>query len=122
MQEKTSENDLEALNTAIAQLREEIAALTAYVKQPAEWRIDQASVDGESLLEGLADGDKNGGWTGFRHKLGEAGARGEKVAEGLAHEIERHPLIGGMIAFGLGFFIARLLFRRSKIEEHPTSF
>ena len=97
MQEKTYENNLDALNKGIAQLREEIAA--------------------------LADGDeRHGGWANFRGKLGEVGAKGEKVAEGIAHEIERHPLIGGMIAFGLGFFIARLLWRRSKIEGNPSSF
>ena len=37
-----------------------------------------------------------------------------KVAKSLADQIEQHPLIGGMAAFGLGFVIAKWLFRSSK--------
>jgi len=99
MKEKTDENNLEALNDGIAKSREEIAALAAGLKK-------------------LADGDKrNGGWTGFRNRLDEAGARGEKVVQGLVDEIKRHPLIGGLAAFGLGFGIATLLFKRSKRDS-----
>ena len=115
MKEKTHERNLDALNAGIAKSREEIAALAAGLKKLAEWKIDESSVDWEHPLQGPANGDKcYGKWTGFRHRLDEAGARGEKVAEGLADEIRRHPLIGGMAAFGLGFVIAKLLFRRGK--------
>ena len=50
------------------------------------------------------------------NKLEEAGARAEMVAKSLADEIRRHPLIGGMAAFGLGFGIATLLFKRNRID------
>jgi hypothetical protein len=56
----------------------------------------------------------NGGWTDFRYRLDEVGARGRKITKALADEIERHPLIGGMVVFGLGFVIAKWLFRSSK--------
>ena len=118
MKEKTHEKNPDALNASIAKLREEIAALAAGLKKLAEGKIDESSVDGEHPQEGPPNGDKcHGGWTGFRHRLDEAGARGKKVAKGLADEIERHPLIGGMAAFGLGFVIAKLLFRRSKKDS-----
>jgi hypothetical protein len=59
----------------------------------------------------------NGGWTDFRYRLDEVGARGRKITKALADEIERHPLIGGMLAFGLGFVIAKLLFQRSNRDS-----
>ena len=115
MKEKTHERNLDALSAGIAKSREEIVALAAGLKKLAQWKIDESSVDGQHPQEVPANGDTcHGGWTGFRHRLDEAGAQGKKVAKGLADEIERHPLIGGMAAFGLGFVIARLLFRRSK--------
>jgi hypothetical protein len=96
MQETTHGTNLGELSASIAQLRVEIAALAAGMKQ-----------------EVPGNGGKPGsGWTIFRDRLGEAGAKGEKIADGVALEIERHPLIGGMVAFGIGFLIATLLFKR----------
>lgn len=118
MKEKTHEKNLDALNAGIAKSREEIAALGTGLKKLADGKIDESSVDGEHPQERPGNGDTwHGGWTGFRHRLDEAGARGKKVVKGLADEIERHPLIGAMAAFGLGFVIARMLFRRSKKDS-----
>ena len=118
MEEKTPENNPEELNAGIAKSREEIAALAAGLEKLAEGKIDKFFVDGKRPQEDPANGDKrNGGWTGFRHRLEEAGARGEKIAQGLADEIKRHPLLGGLAAFGLGFGIATLLFKRSKSDS-----
>ena len=118
MKEKTHEKDLDELNAGIAKSREEIAALAATLKKLAQWKIEESSVDGKHPQEGPTNGDKcHGGWTGFRNRLDKAGARGENVVKGLADEIQRHPLIGGMAAFGLGFTIAKLLFRRSKKDS-----
>jgi len=111
MEEKAQENSLETINAGIAALRAEIAALTA---EFAEWKIDTSAIDGERPQKGLGS---SGGWTSFRSRIGEVGTRGEQIAAGLAHEIERHPLIGGMAAFGLGFVIAKLLFKRSKRDS-----
>jgi hypothetical protein len=101
MQETTHGADLNELNASIAKLRVEIAALAAELRH-----------------EVPGDGDGPGsGWTAFRNGLGEAGARGGKIADGVAIEIERHPLIGGAVAFGIGFLIATLLFKRSSRDS-----
>jgi len=113
MKENTHETDLEALNAGIAKSREEIGALLADLKKLSVLRNDKAFVDIVRSKEGPAEG----GWTGFKHKLDEAGARGEKAAKGLADEIKRHPLIAGATAFGLGFVIATVLFKRSKRDS-----
>jgi hypothetical protein len=88
MTEKTHEKELDGLKADIASLREEMAALAA--------------------------GAKKGAWTDFQHTLDEAWGRNEKIMKDLAAEIERHPLVGSMAAFGLGFIIAKLWYRGSK--------
>ena len=111
MKENTNGKNLDALNAGVAESREEIAALAAGFKK---------LTDSERPQEGPANGDqRHGGWTGFWHGLDEAGERGGKVVKGIADEIERHPLIGGMAAFGLGYVIARLLYRRNKKDHRP---
>ena len=101
MDEKAHEKKLEALNDDITKSREEIAVLSAVLKK---------------LMENARDNSEGGGWTGFREGLGDAGAKGEKVVKYVADNIERHPLISGLAAFGLGFGIATLLFKTSKTE------
>jgi len=94
---KTHGKNLVEMNARVAQSREEITALAA----------------------GLHEEPSNGGkhhdsWAGFRHRPDTVSARGGKLAQGLADKIERHPVIGGLVAFGVGFGIATLLFKRRK--------
>jgi hypothetical protein len=118
MTEKTHENVLDALKSDIARLREEIAALAAGVKNFGETKAAGPHAEGEHETT-QQGGPANGGhdrdaWTEFQHTLDEARAQGEKVVKDLAAEIERHPLVGSMVAFGLGFIIAKMWYRGSK--------
>ena len=118
MTEKTHEKELDALKTDIAGLREQIAALAAGVKKFAETKAAEPHVEGEheaTQQQGPAHGEqRHGTWTDFQHMLDEAWARNEKIIKDLAAEIERHPLVGSMAAFGLGFIIAKLWYGGSK--------
>jgi hypothetical protein len=115
MNEKAPEEKLDTLNAGIAKSREEIAALAATLNKLAEKKAGESIVDGKHPHDEPTNGDQQqSGWTGFRHRLDDAEARGESIAKGLAEEIRRHPLIGGTAAFGLGFLFARLLFKRRK--------
>jgi hypothetical protein len=115
MKGNNHEKNLDALNAGIAKSREEIAALTAGLQKLEESKIDAPAVDAERPPERPVNGERHdGAWAGFWQKLDAVEARGEKVAKGLAVEIQRHPLIGGAAAFGLGFAIAKLLFKRGK--------
>ncbi|RJO66292.1 MAG: hypothetical protein C4523_13030 [Myxococcales bacterium] len=96
---RTQEKHLEALNASIEKSREEIDALAAALKK---------------LPEEGGQGSTNGKWTALRQRLDEVGAQSGKVVKGLTSEIERHPLVGGIAAFGAGFTIATLLFKRGK--------
>ncbi len=106
MEEKKIESTFEALTADIAKLHKELAALAAGLKKIAERPQRRDPAD---------DGEAPGVWAGFQNRIEEAGERGGKVVKGFAHEVERHPLIGGIALFGIGFMLATLLFKRS----HP---
>lgn len=105
----------DAMNARVAESREDIAAFTAGLNELAKWRLDNLSVDGSSWHDSPKNGGTHpSGWNGLRHRLDEVSNRGQDIARDLADEIRRHPLIGGLAAFGLGFGIATLLFKRSR--------
>jgi flagellar biosynthesis/type III secretory pathway protein FliH len=118
MTEKTREKELDELKADIASLREEIAALATGVKKFAETKAAEPHAEGEHETTQQGSPAKSeqgpGVWTDFQHTLDEAWARNEKIIKDLAAEIERHPLVGSMAAFGLGFIIAKLWHRGSK--------
>jgi hypothetical protein len=112
MTERTHEKELDALKADIARLREEIAALATGVKEFAETKAAESHAKGDHERSKQKDpangGDGHDAWTDFQHTLNEAWPRGEKIIKDLAAEIERHPLVGSMAAFCLGFIIAKL--------------
>ena len=118
MTERTHEKELDALKADIAGLREEIAALATGVKKLAETKATEPHAEGEPKATqqgGPANGGHgHGAWTDVQHTLDEAWARNEKIIKDLAAEIERHPLVGSMVALGLGFIIAKLWYGGSK--------
>jgi len=112
MTEKTSEKELDALKAAIASLREEIAALAAGVKNFAEPKAAESHAERDhetTKQERSANSEqRSGAWTDFQHTLDEAWTKNEKLIKDLAAEIERHPLVGIIAVFGLGFIISKL--------------
>ena len=118
MTERTHEKDLDALKADIAGLREEIAALAAGVKKFAETKAAEPHAEEEHEATQQEDPahseQRHGTWTDFQQTLDEAWVRNEKIIKDLADEIERHPLVGSMAAFGLGFIIAKLWYGGSK--------
>jgi uncharacterized coiled-coil protein SlyX len=115
MKDKTHEEQLDELNGVIAKSREELAALSAGLRRLSEWKSARSPAEWKVPAEVPTNGVKpNGAWTGFRHTLEEAGTKSNAAAKGLAAEIERHPLLASIAAFGTGFAIAKLLFKRTK--------
>ena len=118
MTEKTREKEQDALKADIASLRKEMAALATGVKKLAETKAAEPHAEGEHETTQLGfpahSEQRYGTWTDFQHILDEAWARNEKIIKDLADEIERHPLVGSMAAFGLGFAIAKLWYGGSK--------
>jgi hypothetical protein len=113
MTERTQNKELDALKADIASLREEIAGLTANVKSFAGIDVEQpraaSQQDGSNHRE-----EGFGAWTDLLHKFDASRIQGEKVVKDLAAEVEQHPLVSIMAAFGLGYIIAKLWYRESK--------
>jgi len=116
MTDITREQELKALHTEIANLREAIVALATGVKQFADTPAagPQAGGEHDASAQGTSANGTHDTWTDLQHTLDSARAHGEKAVKELAVEIERQPLLASLAAFGLGFFIARLWYRGSK--------
>ena len=115
MKENAQQNSLDDLNADIARTRAEFAALAAGLKQLAELEKDGTTIDAELLLKMPTKRDEHRTvWAVLWRGLRQAGVQGKKLSGGIADEMERHPLLGGVAAFGLGYALARMLFRRGK--------
>lgn len=103
MSEKTHDKELDALKIDIARLREEIAGLAGGMKNAVGIHAEQA-----------AEADRQEGqsvWTDLFRKFDSSRVQGEKVIRDLSAEVEQHPLVSIMAAFGLGYIIAKLWYR-----------
>jgi hypothetical protein len=109
MTEKTHDKELDALKADIAILREEIAGLAAGVKKSAGIHAEQ---------EGPARGDEGRSvWADLLLKFDSSKVQSEKVIRDLSAEVEQHPLVSIMAAFGLGYIIAKLWYQENKQED-----
>ena len=109
MTEKTHDKELDALKDDIARLREEIAGLAAGVRKSAGIHAEQPHAGAQQ--EGL------GAWADILHKFESSRSQGEKVIRDLATEVEQHPLVSIIAAFGLGYIIAKLWYRETENED-----
>ena len=115
MTDRSMDKELNALKTDLAGLREEIAALAAGLSKTAERHGEQ--VHGAASAESTAAGPGSGILTDLFHKLDASRAQGEKVVRGLSAEVEQHPLVSIMAAFGLGYIIAKLWYGGGANED-----
>ncbi len=113
MTEKAHDKELEALKAAIASLREEIAGLAAGVKKSAGIHAEQSHAAARE--EGPTHGEEGHGiWADLLRKFDSSRIQGEKVVRDLSAEVEQHPLVSIMAAFGLGYIIAKLWYQGNK--------
>jgi hypothetical protein len=112
MTEKTHDIELDALKADIARLREEISGLVAGATNAAGTQTSgNPPVEGHDASDGKGTGDGEQDrdmWTDLLHTFETSKAQGEKVFKNLAAEVEQHPLMSIMAAFGLGYIVAKL--------------
>jgi hypothetical protein len=113
MTEKTYYKELDSLKADIERLREEIAGLTAGVKESAGIYPEQSCATTQQEVP-TSGKDGHGVWVDLLHKLNASRIQGEKVVRDLATEVEKYPLVSIMTAFGLGYIIAKLWYQESK--------
>jgi hypothetical protein len=109
MAEKAHDEELDKLKADIAGLREELAGLAAGVKKFAGSHDEQSHTSAQQ--EGF------GVWADLLHKFDSSKVQSEKVVRDLSAEVERHPLVSIMAAFGLGYIIAKLWYRGTDNED-----
>jgi hypothetical protein len=121
MRKSAHGRDLDALNANIVKSRDDIAELAAGLKKLADWQNEEERSAVEEPHNGSSNGngtEHNGRWTALRQRITDAGSKGGKVAQGFAVEMQRHPLLGSMAVFGVGFMLATLVFKRSAAPRH----
>jgi ElaB/YqjD/DUF883 family membrane-anchored ribosome-binding protein len=112
MSDKTHEQEMDTLRNDLALLREELAALVAGVKESARGHGKPPhAADGE---EAPPQADEcQSLWADLWHKLTASKDQSEKVVRDLSEQVEKHPLIGIVAAFGLGYLVAKLWYKES---------
>lgn len=116
MTEKTHDKELEALKADIAGLREDIAGLAAGMKKSSGINTKQSHATEQE--ESTHGPEGHGVWADLLHKFDSSRIQGEKVVRDLSAEVEQHPLVSIMAAFGLGYIIAKLWYRGTKNEDN----
>jgi hypothetical protein len=115
MTERTQDKELDALKADIASLREEIASLAAGMKKYSGAKAAGSIDDVARAATGQEGPDHDehgyGVFGDLWHTFDASMIQGEKVVRDLAAEVEQHPLVSIMAAFGLGYIIAKLWYR-----------
>lgn len=101
MAEESVRKELDALKADIAQLRDDIASLTAAMKTVASDKVSDAKARAEQRVRGA--------WEDVEQKLDEALNTGRQTVDNVQQQIGQHPGGSLLAAFGLGFIIAKLL-------------
>ncbi|MEX1032999.1 MAG: hypothetical protein WDZ30_06530 [Cellvibrionaceae bacterium] len=93
--------EIDTLKEDIVKLSNDVAALLGVFKDLGAETVGDAA---NSLNEEVAKRREE-----FRETLLGAKAQGDKVAEGLEEEIVQHPLRSVLVAFGVGYVLAKLM-------------
>lgn len=101
MEEDNLDREVETLKEDIAKLSGDIADVLRVLQRLGAGKIDAAreSLDGEAEKYG----------EDIRQAFQGAKARGESAAENLETEIALHPLRSVLVAFGVGYVVAKLM-------------
>ena len=108
------------LDAGLAKARREAAPLATSLSWLAEWHADHAVPLNDPGARAGADDARGPDWPALLDSLERAGERaaerGEAAARVVASGIQRHPVVGGLAAFGLGFALAALLVRAGRSQ------
>jgi ElaB/YqjD/DUF883 family membrane-anchored ribosome-binding protein len=118
MTERTQDKELDALKAEMANLREELAGLVAGLTKSAGTKANDTHAEAEPAATGQEnpneEGQGHGAWLDYFQTINSSRIQGEKVVKDFAAEVERHPLLAVMVAFGLGYVIAKVWYKENK--------
>jgi ElaB/YqjD/DUF883 family membrane-anchored ribosome-binding protein len=99
-----TEKEYEALKEEMAALRNELAAVTARLKDLGLAAVDEATAGGRAKLREMRDD--------LGAAAGELQERGRAQLDTWEQKVREQPLLSVLAAFGIGFVLARLAGRR----------
>jgi ElaB/YqjD/DUF883 family membrane-anchored ribosome-binding protein len=109
MMEKTHDKELDELKSEIANLRADITKLFSGIKNYAGAKVTDEK---EQVIE------KNHQlWADLMDKFDASRVRGKKAVKEITSKVEEHPFISIMIAFGVGYAIAKFCTMKAKNEN-----
>ena len=107
--EKTHDKELDELRSEIANLRTDITKLFDGIKNYAGTKVSDEKdhiIDRSHQI-----------WADLMDKFYTSKARGKKVVRDVSSKVEEHPFISIMVAFGVGYAIAKIFTMKAKNEN-----
>jgi ElaB/YqjD/DUF883 family membrane-anchored ribosome-binding protein len=100
MAEQRLNEEVNNLRSDVAKLTGDVTALLTALRQMG---VDNVNDARESLDDEIAKRRDS-----FRRNLASARARGEHTADSLEGEVARHPIRSVLVAFGIGYVMAKM--------------
>lgn len=102
----TGDDDLAALRRDFQHLREDVAALAEMLRATLQGEGPPPS---DTREESECGPDDSGQWQDLRDRFAQARRHGREAVQDVETEVARHPLASLAVAFGAGYFSARLM-------------
>lgn len=104
MADNSYKQEMEAVKTDLAQLREDVGSLTQALKDATAARASEVGDDARQRMQAAADN--------ISARYDDMRVRGEQAVEPMTREIQERPLTSVLTAFGVGFIVGKLLEKR----------
>jgi len=96
-------------------MREDVAALAQGARRRGEGGFQQEGTPEEIKTGETGNaGQEHEGWEAFQQALHDLRDRGETLLKDLSVNIKQYPIESAVIAFGIGYLIAKLMNRGRK--------
>jgi ElaB/YqjD/DUF883 family membrane-anchored ribosome-binding protein len=93
-------SDIESLKKSLAQLRTDVTSLLGTALNVGKTGAHVAKEQGAAAVDGV------------KHKIHDLKDKGAETAEAFEHKISDNPLTSVILAFGIGFILARIFSRK----------
>ena len=113
MTDTAYEQEMNSLKVDLALLRQELAALVAGVNESARSHAKQSHAANQGEASPQTE-ESQSVWADLWHKFNTSKGQGAKVVKDISAQVEKHPLIGILAAFGLGYLVTKLWYKEPK--------
>jgi len=113
--ENKLEQELDSIRADLIRMREDMAALAKGARRTGEGGVQHEGTPEEIKTGETGDaGQEHEGWDAFQQALHDLRDRGETLLKDLSVNIKQYPIESAVMAFGIGYLIAKLMNRGRK--------